>query len=454
MTILLFAMLLLTEAAFLIAAFPAAEEKRIWNKKRLLVHLCGLAVFGIMLLLPDISLSFRFLGLFAFLILRIIFSGIRCLLCRNNTKIKTKAGKTVSFLLGIIMTAFAMMPAFIFKEYNGRPLSGTYTPAVCAAILTDRSRTETFEQDGSAREIPVHIYYPAENAGIADHSLPLVLFSHGAFGWYQSNLSAYLELASNGYVVVSLDHPYHALFTKDTSGKLITVNGQFMQDAMRLNESTEKDTEQDAQTILKWADLRQADMNFAVDTLKSAASGNDFTAWTFTEGTSEQFETAAQMINTEKIGLMGHSLGGSTAVTVGRRGDIAAVIDIDGTMLGEYTGFANGEYQINPEPYPVPLLSIDNEDHHRMREEAQQTGSIYVNNVVLDHAETGFSTYFAGAGHMNFTDLPLISPVLANALGTGEIDPAECTDRLNSLILSFFDCYLKDQGNFSITEQN
>ncbi|MBQ5851909.1 MAG: hypothetical protein IIW54_14020, partial [Lachnospiraceae bacterium] len=30
---------------------------------------------------------------------------------------------------------------------------------------------------------------------------PLVVFSHGAFGYYESNTSTYMELASNGYVV-------------------------------------------------------------------------------------------------------------------------------------------------------------------------------------------------------------------------------------------------------------
>ena len=48
--------------------------------------------------------------------------------------------------------------------------------------------------------------------------------------------------------------------------------------------------------------------------------------------------------------------------------------------------------------------------------------------------------------------LPLISPFLASKLGTGEIDPEECTDTLNQLILDFFNCYLKEQGTFSVQE--
>ena len=453
MTIILFAVLAVTEAAFLISQFSAATEKRNWNKKRLLVNCMELAAFGVMLMLPDIDLSFRFMGLLMILFIRLLFAGIGFLLHRKSSKIKTKPGKIMSCIFSILMLSFAMLPAFVFRNYSGRPLTGTYTPAECSAILTDISRTEQFEQDGSHREIPVHIFYPAETDRIAAHSLPLVVFSHGAFGWYQSNLSAYQELASNGYIVVSMEHPYHALFTRDTAGKLITVDKTFLKNAMTIGSSSADETEKESvfQTECEWMKLREDDMNFTVDTLKSAASG-DFSAWTFVGGTQKQTETAMNMVNTEKIGLMGHSLGGATAVTVGRRADISAAIDIDGTMLGEQTGFVDGKYIISTEPYPTPLLSIDNEAHHNDRVEAIKTGYVYANNVVLDHAETAYSTYFAGAGHMNFTDLPLISPFLANMLGTGEINPETCTDTLNALILDFFNCYLKNQGDFSVQE--
>ena len=51
---------------------------------------------------------------------------------------------------------------------------------------------------------------------VAQSSCPVVLFSHGAFGYYQSNISTYMELASNGYVVISLDIGQHV--GKDADG--------------------------------------------------------------------------------------------------------------------------------------------------------------------------------------------------------------------------------------------
>ena len=454
MTILLLAVLIITEIAFLTAEISKQSEKREWNKGRLLADLAEAAAFGVMLLLPGIDLSFRFTGLLLILLVRLGFAGIRYLLGRKNTKQKTKAGKITSLLLSALMFVSALAPAFLFRDYKGRPLTGQYTPASCAAILTDASRTEQFEQDGSSREIPVHLFYPAEAENIPDNSLPLVIFSHGAFGWYQSNMSAYLELASNGYVVASIEHPYHSLFTHDTSGKLIMVDGQFMQNALTLGSSDVEETEREEvfKTECEWIELRIADMDFAIDTLKSAVLANDLSDWTFTEGDRKQFETAVRLIDTDKIGLMGHSLGGAAAVTAGRRDDISAVIDIDGTMLGEQTGFADGRYIINEEPFTTPLLEIENEKSHFDAIEAEKAGYIYANNVVQKNAENAYQTYFAGAGHMNFTDLPLLSPFLAKKLGTGEIDPEQCTDTLNKLILDFYNCYLKGQGVFSVQE--
>ncbi len=53
---------------------------------------------------------------------------------------------------------------------------------------------------------------------------------------------------------------------------------------------------------------------------------------------------------------------------------------------------------------------------------------------------------------MNFTDLPLIAPPLADMLGTGPVDEGECIDTMNSIVLNFFDCYLKGTGTFSVQE--
>jgi len=390
---------------------------------------------------------------------------------KQTTTNKKKGRKIAWIVLGsiaaLIILAILLVPKLLFTDYKGLPTTGPYSVKTASAILVDESRLETFETDGSSREVPVYFYYPdAEtDSKNSNNSFPLVVFSHGAFGYYQSNTSTYMELASNGYVVISLDHPYHSFFTKDTSGKTIIVNPQFMQEVMYINEMGTPEQE-----IIElshgWLDIRTADMNFVLDSVKEAKELVVGTAEvTITEpaqtafpacwhiadtALAEELRSILAMTDTEHIGLMGHSMGGAASVTVGRtRNDIDAVIDLDGTMLGEQFSYINGVYDFYDETYPVPLLMVSNEPHYF---EAQELADWYVNSWVLANAKDAEYTYFKGSGHMNFTDLPLFSPALANMLGIGTVDPEECVIRMNRLILDYYNCYLKAMGEVVVQE--
>ncbi|MBR4223346.1 MAG: hypothetical protein IKR73_00895 [Oscillospiraceae bacterium] len=457
MTMILMIMMIATETALVIGDTTDAKglTKAGHSKRRLAVDAAEIGIYLLMLLFPHIDLSFRFRGLVLMLIVRLAAAAVSFLINRKNEKHKKMPSVVIGALTHMMLLFFALIPAFIFKDYTGRPVTGAHEVAQADAILIDSSRTETFEDDGSYREVPVHFFYPSDAVSIDNGSLPLVIFSHGAFGWYQSNTSTYMELASNGYVVASLDHPYHAMYTKDTSGKTIIVDNGFMQTAMTYgsDDSAEYDEAAAFEVEQAWMELRTADMSFVIDTLKKAADDHTFdSSWYFEGDAQDKIGTVMAMTDTTKIGLMGHSMGGATAVTVGRRGDISAVIDLDGTMLGEETGIDNGRIVVNDEPYPVPLLNIDNEDHHNSRKELREMGDTYSNNVILDNAVCGYDTYIKGTKHMNYTDLPLFSPFLAKGLGTGSIDPEECIDKTNALVLSFFDAYLKDSGTFAVQE--
>lgn len=373
-----------------------------------------------------------------------------------KNKNKQKSRKVLWIVLGsiaaLILLAVIIIPKLLFADYEGLPTTGPYNIKTASAILVDESREEAFETDGSNREVPVYFYYPEVPEEESETSFPLVIFSHGAFGYYQSNTSTYMELASNGYVVISLDHPYHSFFTKDTSGKTIIVNPQFMQEVMYINELGTPEQE-----IIElshgWLDIRTADMNFVLDSVKAAKEQTEGlpACWFVKEGSSaETIRAILSMTDMEHIGLMGHSMGGAASVTVGRtRDDIDAVIDLDGTMLGEQFSYSNGEYDFYDEAYPVPLLSVSNEAHYY---EGQELADWYVNSWVLANAKDAKYTYFKGSGHMNFTDLPLFSPALAKMLGIGSVDPEECIITMNQLVLDYYNCYLKDMGEVVVQE--
>ncbi len=451
MAIIIFLIILIIEIGFTVSEFLRKPLKKEWIYRRLLLCASEM-VFLLLLILPGMGSSIRYKGLAALLVIRLIAALITFLLNRKNEKLKKRAVMVLSCAIGIAFFAASLLPAFLIRDYKGRETTGEYELSGVSAILVDESRLETFEQDGSKREVPVHFYYPKNIDEIRKKSLPLVIFSHGAFGYYQSNTSTYMELASHGYVVVSLDHPYHSFFTKDTAGKTVTVDPEFFSTALSVGSSDVPESEI-YDTTSKWMDLRIKDMNFVVDTLKESGKNADLTNnWLYDDNDKDTIISVLKATDFDTIGLMGHSLGGATAVTVGRRSDISAVIDIDGTMLGEETGVVNGVVQINEEPYKTPLLAIANEEHHNSEIEAIENSYAYSNNVVMQNAACGYETYFKNAGHMNFTDLPLIAPPLANMLGTGTVDPGECIDTMNGIILEFYDCYLKNEGEFSVEE--
>lgn len=461
MNYLLLFLFIVAEIAFVICTFSENAQKAIWFRNRFLINALEFMTFLVFALFPGIDFGFRFIALIFVLIIRILISGITYFCKRRVTGDKKKAYAILSALLSIICIALSLIPSFIFNDYHGRETTGSYEVAMSEAILSDSSRLETFENDGSFREVPVHFYYPVTDELT---EFPLIIFSHGAFGYYESNTTTYMELASNGYVVVSLDHPYHSFFCTDTDGKTIIVDMKFMNDVMYINSGNA--TEQEiAQISTSWIKLRTDDISFVLDTLKAGRQDGALNENWYAEAQAEDILRILKMMNMEKIGVMGHSLGGASAEYLGRiRDDVDAAIDLDGTMLGEQLGLVECEpyefegieyrekYVINEEPYTVPLLSIDNQEHHDSRLEAKKIGMPYANNTILENALDGYETYFANAGHMNYTDLPLFSPFLANMLGTGSIDAGECIDTMNGIVLNFFDSKLKAKGAFHIEE--
>ena len=457
----LIVLLVLAVSAIALTVWTCSKEreKKTYCKYRLLVRMAQAAVLVIAMALP-FGQKWRFVPALLFVIILLVINGLTMLVRRSKEDGIQKAAAAIFFcVLFILLTGLFLVPAFIFTGYRGLPVSGEYQIAEARVILTDRDRVDSFEQDGSLREVPVHFYYPVVSEGSVE-KFPLVVFSHGAFGYYQSNTSTYMELAGNGYVVAALDHPHHAFFAEDTDGKMVIVDQNFLNEAMELTGegSEDNNTEETLAIYRKWMDLRTADMNLAVDSLiKAGRSGELDESWYLPDNNNEAILDVLSMTDTSKIGLMGHSMGGATSVALGReRDDIGAVIDIDGTMLSEYTGIVDGKFTANEEPYEVPVLEFVNwEQASELAlhiEEYRAESGAYPNDELIRNAANGFTTTIKGTKHMDFTDLPMLSPVLGNMLGSGERDTAEVMTIVNSLVLEFYDCYLKGEGVFSVQE--
>jgi predicted dienelactone hydrolase len=164
--------------------------------------------------------------------------------------------------------------------------------------------------------VNVEFWYPADGGG----PYPLVVFSHGAFGIKASNTSTFMDLASNGYVVCSIDHPYHSLMTVDADGHRTMVDLSFLQEVIDLNKG-KYDEETGYRLHQKWMALRVADINFVLDTILQQVKDSSS-------------DGVYRLIDPGRIGLMGHSLGGESVAQVAReRSDISAVVNLDSNLL-------------------------------------------------------------------------------------------------------------------------
>lgn len=398
------------------------------TKVKHVMRIAAFAIFSLLLVTRVYWWGFRWMGLFILLAIWAVSSIIYFV--RKPRAEKQYKGLTavLSCINGCLLLAFCILPGILFPQFKPVAATGPHTVATTSVTFVDASRVDPFSQTGENRKLTVQFWYPENGEGSATY--PLAVFSHGSFGYRGSNLSTFEDLASNGYVIVSIDHSYHAFFSRHTDGSTTLVNTSFLNGATNVTNGA-----YDAQTTYdkthEWLDLRAVDMDFVLDRILANAGG-------------EIPASVHALINTAKIGLFGHSLGGATAAQLGReRSDVDAVIVIDGTMIGEEIGFENGKGTMIAEPYPVPLLNLYNDSHY---EDARREGTAYNNLSASARAIEAHDVVIRGSGHLNFTDLPLFSPALARMLGTGEIDSRYCIETMNQIVLDFFNYALKDAG--------
>lgn len=396
------------------------------SKVKHIIRIASFAIFSLFLVTGVYWWSFRWIGLFILLAILTIFSAIYFIKQPKTEKEFKCLTAVLSGIIGCVLLTICILPGILFPQFNPVASTGPYAVDTTSVTFVDTSRVDPFSETGENRKLTVQFWYPAIDEG--SNTFPFVVFSHGSFGYRGSNLSTFKDLASNGYVIGSIDHSYHAFFAQHNDGSTTLANMDFLNDAINITNG-DYDEKTSYNKTHEWLDLRTGDMNFVLNKILSNVN-------------SEIPESVYALINSEKIGLFGHSLGGAAAAQLGRkRLDVDAVIVIDGTMIGEEIAFENEHAILITETYPIPLLNFYNDSHY---EDAKLQGTAYNNLSASAQAIEAYDVVVRGSGHLNFTDLPLFSPALARLLGTGEVDSQYCIETMNQIILDFFDHTLKD----------
>jgi hypothetical protein len=265
--------------------------------------------------------------------------------------------------------------------------------------------------------------YKESKPAQTEEGYPIILFSHGWNGFNAQNTSQALELASHGYVVAGVQHPYGAMITVFSDGTVARNNPSALP-----NGAPDGEYEAAARKLVgQWA----GDLAFALDFLE--LQGGD---------ASSPFY---QSLDLSRVGAYGHSTGGGAAIQFcGLDLRCKALLGMDPFMRPvSLQVLENGVTQLSlfmfSQRWADDVSSRNNELFHKFMLNVPQSLGV----ISID-----------GTTHYDFSDLPLLSP-LASRLGLkGPIHGKRVTVILNDYLLSFFDATLRGKPVELFEEEN
>jgi dienelactone hydrolase len=337
--------------------------------------------------------------------------------------------RTIGYILILILMVF---PSIVFPQNKPLKTTGKYEVDTKTYTYEDTNRLEIYSKANSNRQLNIQFWYPKN----LNDKLPIILFSHGAYGVKSSNESLYNELASHGYVVCSIDHTYQCFITTDEKGNTILMDKGYMKEVK--NENSLLNIEQSFEYYKKWMKIRTDDINFVLNHI-------------IMQTTDTYSAIPYNLIDINKIGVMGHSLGGSAALGVGRmRNDIKAVIALESPFMCDIKGVNGNKFIFSDDIYPIPMLNIYSDSSWSILELRPQ----YAENAALLNTvnKNAYNMYLEGVGHLGLTDFSLTSPILANIMDGQKltVNNKYYIKKINKTCLDFFNYFLRGIGNFSI----
>lgn len=359
--------------------------------------------------------------------------------------------------------------------------TGTHQVGTTRLHLVDRKRRDPWIAGQTHRELMVSIRYPARNAGryprapqmlpseaaafdaesnfseqvpkgkvnwgatlthahegapVARHrgQLPVVLYSPGAGDPRSLGTTLCDELASRGYVVVTVDHTYEAPAVQFPDGRVAhSVLRKEAAEAERTGRITE--------LLKKLTAVRVADTRFVLDELEKQ-SGDSGPALP---------DDLRESLDLDAIGMFGQSAGGFTAAqTMHDDRRIKAAVNLDGVL---------GYTQRDDDPSHPSTVGIDGVDRPLllMGKEGDTHHTVASWDAVWRHSSGWHRDLtLAGSQHASFTDAESLIPQIARQLDIpratvtkmlGTIAPDRAIATQRAYVSAFFDRWLRGQDN-------
>ncbi|MEV0459192.1 alpha/beta hydrolase family protein [Catellatospora methionotrophica] len=227
---------------------------------------------------------------------------------------------------------------------------------------------------------------------------PVVLFSPGLGGVRTQNTAWAEELASRGYLVVGLDHPYDSAAVVLADGRTIRTMVTAAGDPVR------------------WTAVRAADLSFVLTQLDRLDKG--------------QFPSPLSgRIDIHRAAVTGHSIGGAAALQAARQDTrFAAVINLDG-------------FPRDPADQPLqqPILAVA----HPVDPQENPTYLPSLDRVLQRSTATSYLLTVPGSAHLTFTDGPLYLPPVPALVGS--LSPSESLQMTVDASAAFLDTTLRNK---------
>jgi len=242
---------------------------------------------------------------------------------------------------------------------------------------------------------------------------PVIIFSHGLGGTKIQNSINVESLASNGYIVYAIDHPFDAGITI-FEDKTTALFDSYLPDG-----SSEKEF---WETRLPQINTRSADISFLIDKIEYFIQSDYY---------------LGKISDINKIGIFGHSFGGGTSIVASHNDPrISACLNLDGWL----------------EPVPNYIINngIDIPFYYIGQIQKNWDGALYNEQKLYDfHNNTKNSIIIEidKTKHFDYTDTPYFNRV-TRILGVSGKSGKNITLDLNHTINDFFDYYLKNKDQF------
>ncbi|WP_298916888.1 hypothetical protein [uncultured Algimonas sp.] len=337
----------------------------------------GLAVVTILHVVVDMP-RWQMVPTYAF---TLVATGLAFWRHRRGPVVRRGWARALTVALAGFAGVLALLPPSVLPVPSIAAPSGPHAIGVRTVLLTDLSRVDgPAGGSGQAREVLVRLWYPAEpntggerldymtkaearalsgrlqnadegfvlshmrrielsariDADPAEGSFPVLLFSHGFSGILNQSAAILQDLVSHGYIVVAIGHPGGAAVLEYPDGRVRTLaelnlgeallDDEMMQIVKTMQAETdfdlyranvERSLERTAM-LAPFADQWSADQRFVIDTLEE-----------------EGFGDLSGVMDTSRIGVFGHSFGGSASVlTCQSDPRCDAVLNLDGQQYG------------------------------------------------------------------------------------------------------------------------